>query len=36
MRSDVKISEVATPGCQVFSVAYGQNPDKNGQNDCFF
>jgi len=23
-------------GCQIFFAAYGQNPDKNGQNVCFF
>jgi len=22
-------------GCQIFFIAYGQNPDKNGQNGCF-
>jgi len=22
-------------GCQIFFAAYGQNPDKNGQNGCF-
>jgi len=23
-------------GCQIFSAAYGQNPDKKCQNGCFF